>query len=236
LRSGVHVELTLTPSNYTYKVSSSKVIKDGSKNVGYLRFDSFSATAVSELQGHFRKFKNADVAELVIDLRYNGGGAVSIASILLDHISNAHPSKRQMYDDWNANYKHRNGIYSFEDRDDQDGDELNMKRVFFLVTKDSASASEAVINALMPHLGASNVITVGSRTHGKPVGMSPKVFGSNIYYLVNFILRNNAGNSISFSGIPANCPAPDDITRELGDSSETMLSTALHFIRTGKCG
>ena len=116
-----------------------------------------------------------------------------------------------------------------------EANDLNMKRVIFLVTRSSASASELVISALKPYLGETKVVTIGDATHGKPVGMSGRSYGSNYYFLINFLVRNNAGETTSFNGIPATCTAEDDITHIMGDIEETMLKTALHYIDTGSC-
>jgi len=235
LRDGSEINVTLTPSEYTFNVSLGKIITQGSKKVGYLRFDSFTESSVAEFETIFTTFHNGNIDELVIDLRYNGGGSVATASALLDNITNAYASQRQMYLDWNANYKRNNTSYTFEDADMQDGNELNMQRVFFLITKNSASASEAVISTLVPYLGADNIITVGDDTHGKPVGMSGKTYGSNYYFLINFFVRNNAGDTSSFDGIPTTCMAEDDLTHLMGDENETMLKTALYYIENGSC-
>jgi hypothetical protein len=235
LRDGNEIDVTLTPSEYSFNVSLGKIIIQGSKKVGYLRFDSFTESSVAEFENIFTKFHNENIDELVIDLRYNGGGSVATASALLDNINNTYASQRQMYLDWNLNYQNNNSSYIFEDVDMQDGNELTMKRVFFLVTKNSASASEAVISALIPYLGVDNVITVGDDTHGKPVGMSGKTYGSNYYFLINFFVRNNAGDTSSFDGIPTTCIAEDDLTHLMGDENETMLKTALYYIENDSC-
>ncbi len=235
LRDGNEIDVTLTPSEYSFNVSLGKIIIQDSKKVGYLRFDSFTESSVAEFETIFSTFYNEKIDELVIDLRYNGGGSVATASALLDNITNAYSGQRQMYLDWNANYKKNNTRYAFEDAELQDGNELNIPRVFFLVTKNSASASEAVISALIPYLGADNVITVGDHTHGKPVGMSGKTYGLNYYFLINFFVRNNAGDTSSFDGISTTCTAEDDLTHLRGDENETMLKTALYYIENGIC-
>ena len=235
LRDGSEINVTLTPSEYSFNVSMGKIITQGSKKVGYLRFDSFTESSVAEFETIFSTFYNENIDELVIDLRYNGGGSVATASALLDNITNVYSGQRQMYLDWNANYQHNNTNYTFEDADMQDGNELNIPRVFFLVTKNSASASEAVISALMPYLGADNIITIGDDTHGKPVGMNGKTYGLNYYFLINFFVRNNAGETTSFDGIPTTCTADDDLTHLMGDENETMLKTALYYIENGEC-
>ena len=235
LRNGTQLDVTVTPREYTFTVSLGKIITQGTQKVGYLRYDSFTESSVGEFESIFTIFHNDNIDELVIDLRYNGGGSVATASALLDNVTNDYASQRQMYLDWNANYQQHNSSYTFEDIDMQDGNELNMKRVFFLTTKGSASASEAVINALVPYLGEDNIITIGNFTHGKPVGMNGRVYGTNYYFLINFFVKNDADERTSFEGIPPTCLADDDITHIMGDENETMLKTALHYIETGLC-
>lgn len=235
LRDGTEQYVSVAPSEYTFNVSLGKIITQGTEKIGYLRYDSFTESSVAEFENIFTQFHNEGIDELVIDMRYNGGGSTLTASSLLDNITNAYPGQRQMYLDWNPNYQHKNSSYLFEDSDLQDGNELTMKRVFFLVTKASASASEAVINALVPYLGVDNVITIGDTTHGKPVGMSGKAYGLNYYFLVNFFVRNDLGDTTSFDGIPFTCYAEDDLTHLMGDENELMLKTALHYIDTDLC-
>lgn len=235
LRNGTQMDVTLTPSEYSFNVSLGKIITQGTQKVGYLRFDSFTESSVAEFENIFSTFQNENIDELVIDLRYNGGGSVATASALLDNITNAYASQRQMYLDWNTKYQHNNDSYTFEDADMQDGNELSMERVFFLTTKSSASASEAIINALVPYIGVNNIITVGDDTHGKPVGMSGRVYGQNYYFLINFFVRNDTAETTSVDGIPATCIAEDDITHIMGDENETMLATALYYIQNNSC-
>lgn len=233
LRGSNILDISVTPNEYTFKVTLGKVIPQGDKEVGYLRYDSFTSTSVEEFETEFTKFKNANIDELIIDLRYNGGGSVAVASTLIDNITNAYPGQRQGYLDWNDNYKHKNESFSFSD--EIEPNDLNMTRVIFLVTKNSASASELVISALKPYLGHTNIITIGSATHGKNVGMSGRVYGENYYFLINFYVRNNAGETTSFDGIPATCSAKDDLTHLMGNEDEEMLNTALYYIANNVC-
>ncbi len=234
LRGTDEINVTLTPQEYSFKVTEGKVITlENTKKVGYLRYDSFTGTSVEEIETEFTRFKNSNIDELVIDLRYNGGGSVSVASNLLDNISNAHSGERQVYLDWNANYKQNNESYYFSD--EADANDLNMSRIVFLVTQRSASASELVISALKPYLGDANVITIGTATHGKPVGMYGRVYGNDYYFLINFFIRNNAGETTSFDGIPATCTAEDDLGHQRGDENETMLKSALYYIENSAC-
>ncbi|MCF6245062.1 MAG: S41 family peptidase [Sulfurovum sp.] len=234
LRNNTQVNVTITPSDYTFKVSLGKVIPHNGMNVGYLRYDSFTGSSVDELEKIFTTFKSKNISELVIDLRYNGGGSIAVASALLDNITNQYAGQRQGYLDWNDRNKEKNEDFKFEDAGDRDGNELDMKRVIFLVTKNSASASELVISALKPYL-KDNIITIGTETHGKPVGMSGKVFNNNYYFLINFMVRNNADETTPFEGIPATCEAEDNLSFQRGDSDELMLKQALHYIDNSSC-
>jgi len=234
-RNGSLVDVTVTPDAYTFHVTLDRIIDRNGTKIGYLRYDSFTESSVAELETRFSELKTAGIDELVIDLRYNGGGDLSVASALLDNISATHPNQRQFYLDWNANYQQNNTDYRFEDASLQDGNELNLPRIFFLVTANTASASEAVINALIPYLGTANVITVGENSHGKPVGMRGRIYGEHIYFLINFFVRNNAGLYTSFNGIAPTCSAADDISHLMGDENETMLSTAIYYIENGQC-
>ena len=229
-RQGTEKSIVITPKEYTFKVTEGKIL---SNNIGYLRYDSFTSTSVTEFEAEFTKFHNDGITDLIIDLRYNGGGSVDVASTLLDNISNQYAGKRQVYLDWNANYKSKNSTYYFST--DTDGNELNMNRVIFLVTQNSASASELVISALKPYLGDANIVTIGDVTHGKPVGMNGRTYGDNYYFLINFYVRNDTGETTSLNGIPVTCAAEDDLTHLRGEIEETMLKTALHYIDTGIC-
>ncbi len=232
LRGSSEMDVSLSAQIYAFKVSLGKIIQEGKTKIGYLRYDSFTESSVAEFETIFTTFKAKNIDELVIDLRYNGGGSIATTSILIDNISNIHPGERQLYLDWNANYTHKNSTYHFEDIDMQDGNELNMQRVFFLVSEGSASASEAIISALSSYI---DIITIGEKTHGKPIGMGGRVYANNYYFLINFIVRNNADKSTSFSGIPVTCEAEDDLTHLRGDANESMLQTALTYMQTGTC-
>ena len=226
-RLGTDVNIVITPREYTFNVTESAIFGQ----VGYLRYDSFTSTSVAEFEREFTKFKAANISDIIIDLRYNGGGSVEVASTLLDNLSNQYAGQRQVYLDWNVNYQSQNSSYYFSD--DVESNDLNMQRVIFLVTENSASASELVISALKPYLGDANVVTIGTATHGKPVGMSGRSYGDNFYFLINFFVRNNAGYTTSLNGIAATCTAVDDFSHQRGDPEETMLKTALDYIANG---
>ena len=223
-------DIVITPQEYNFKVTQGNVFTHNNKNIGYLRYDSFTDNSYEEIKIAFSNFSTQGVNELVVDLRYNGGGSVTAASSLIEKISNSHEGEVQFYLAWNKNFTKNNVYTHFDEKESMD---LNMHRVIFLVTENSASASELVISALQPYLN--EVVTIGTNTHGKNVGMSGKKYENNIYFLINFYVKNSLNVISSKYGIEPTCSAEDDLNHLRGDPDETMLKNALHYIDTGLC-
>jgi len=231
-RGGESLTIAIAAQYYSYKVSSGSVVQsEKGENVGYLRFDSFTDTATDEIEPIFTSFKQAEITKLVIDMRYNGGGSLNTASILLDKLVRKRDNQIQFTTIWNSSYSHKNENYLFE----TDDNSLDLKQIVFLVTDDSASASELVINSLSASYLGVDVVLIGSTTHGKPVGMSGALFDNNVYYIINFTLANGDGFYDYFNGLAVNCPIEDDFSHEQGDVNEAMLKEALHYIDNGSC-
>jgi len=231
-REGENLTISLAVQYYSYKVSNGEILKTlNGEDIGYLRFDSFTENAIDEIEPIFDKFKEANIKKMVIDLRYNGGGSLNTASILLDKLVRDKDNKVQFTTIWNSSYSVNNESSLFQ----TDDNSLDLKQVIFLVTEDSASASELVINSLYASYIGVDVVLIGSTTHGKPVGMSATMYGNNIYYLINFSIANGDGFSNYFNGLPVNCPVADDLTHNLGDTNESMLKEALYYIDNGSC-
>jgi hypothetical protein len=107
---------------------------------------------------------------------------------------------------------------------------LGLERVFVITTASSASASEALINGLEPHM---DVIQIGSTTHGKPVGMYRFDFGMWSMLPVSIINVNAEGSADFFNGLEPDHQVIDDVTRQFGDPDEMCLAEALHYIQYG---
>jgi hypothetical protein len=203
--------------------------------VGYLRLDSFLGDdeILAQIESAFNSFKKESIEKLIIDLRYNGGGSVDLASKLLDKLVINKENQTQFTLAWNENYKNQNQIYRFN----SSSNALDLKQILFLTTQGSASASELVISAMMPYLPEENVVIIGDKTHGKPVGMSGQYDGSYYYFLINFVVQNSLGFYDYFNGLPvtSGCYIKDDPFHEMGDPKESMLKSALQYIDTGSC-
>jgi len=238
LRQNTHERCSakVTPREYTYKVVLDKIMETNEHHkVGYFRLDSFlgGKEITQQIDLAFDKFKKESISKLIIDLRYNGGGSVDIASKLLNKLTHKKDSQPQFTLAWNDEYKHNDEIYRFKTEENS----LDAEQIIFLTTQNSASASELVISAMKPYLGERNVIQIGERTHGKPVGMSGKVDSDYYYFIINFVVKNSLGFYDYFDGLKVTdgCEVDDDPYHEMGDRNESMLKTALKYIDTGSC-
>jgi len=226
----------VTPSEYVYDVVANKILQTNSnEKVGYLRIDSFLGDdkILAKFNLAFNKFQKESIKKLIIDLRYNGGGSVDLASKLLDKLTINKEAQSQFTLAWNDNYQKNNQIYTFN----KTSNSLELKQILFLTTQSSASASELIISAMKPYLPEEDVIIIGDRTHGKPVGMSAQSDGSYYYFLINFVVKNSLGFYNYFNGlaVTSGCAVADDPFHEMGDPKESMLKSALQYIDTGSC-
>ena len=210
-------------------VSQTAVIQAGSARVGYIHFRNFVQPSVTALNTAFQQLRDQGATELVLDVRYNGGGLVAVAQHLAGLIG-GEPLVGQVFAQFTHNDKQtgRNTSYLFESKPQA----LAVGRLVVIATPASASASEAMINGLRPFM---DVKVVGDTTYGKPVGQYGFEFCEKVLYPVAFLVTNARGQADYFSGIPADCAAADDLDRPLADAREASLAEALSVLRTGRC-
>lgn len=197
--------------------------------VGYFVMDKFVETTKAELDGAFALFKEAGAATVVIDMRYNGGGLISVAERVVNLAVGAKHAGSVAYGfEYNANYSAENSTTKIKKLDHSIGAE----HIIILTSSRTLSASELVINALFPY---AKVTLVGSDTGGKPYGSKGFDFCDKKLFPITFRLVNATGNSDYFEGLPADCFASDDLFHQLGDPQEGMLAAALAHLDTGAC-
>jgi C-terminal peptidase prc len=210
-------------------VSATEVVDSGRERVGYVFFRNFVTPSLNALDTAFTQLLQEGAGELVLDLRYNGGGLVSVAQHLGGLIGGKGTVGKVfvqfVHNDKNTS---RDSSLLFEDLPQA----LGVPRLVVIATRGSASASEAVINGLRPFM---SVAVVGDRTYGKPVGQYGFDFCDKVLYPVSFLVMNARGESNYFDGIPADCAAADDLDHAIGDTGEASLAEALHYLRTGQC-
>jgi C-terminal processing protease CtpA/Prc len=213
-------------------VPSTAIFDVGGTTVGYVDFRTFISTADAELDQAFAEFAIQDVSALVVDLRYNGGGLVSTAERLANLIGGFIAFDQVLSETlFNSSKSTFDSVVRFEDLP---GSLSLLLEVVFITTGSSASASELVINALLPH---TTVTLVGSPTFGKPVGQSGFPYCNDELLLrpVTFETVNALGEGKYFDGLGVRCSAADELQFALGDPAEASLATALEFLEKRMC-
>lgn len=212
-------------------VSLTQVVEVDGRRVGYLFFRNFVRPSTAALDEAFASLKAAGATDLVLDLRYNGGGLVDVAVHLASLIGGTRTAGQVM-----LNYVHNDRVGPIYNKTtrflDTPEQTLNLQRLIVITTRLSASASELIINSLRPYMP---VIVIGDTTYGKPVGQYGFNFCEKVLAPVAFALKNVNHEGDFFDGIAVDCAAPDDITHQLGDPAEASYAEALTFIRTGAC-
>ena len=252
---GSSVTTTLSKAVYNIDpVLFDSVYNVGSKKVGYFVFNSFAAVDNStgptqtkqEINRVFNKFQSNAINDLIVDLRYNGGGSVGTAEYLDSLIAPASVAGKEMY-----HYLYNDKLTAMESQVGlQDkvlfagGGSLNLDHVFFIGSSHTASASELTINVLKPYM---DVKLVGDTTYGKPVGFfsfhltdfpnggsTPKFLAD--LYAINFETRNANNEGGYFTGMIPNAAAADYVSLPWGDPNDDNLAKIFNFISTGTYG
>lgn len=240
-------------------VHFSNIIEKGNSKIGYMVYNQFIPGVAAngkmntqfddEIRGIFTKFKSENINELILDFRFNGGGYISSSSVISSLVvSNLTPGTLMNKEIWSKNgeaYVRRYWNYkdsNFENKWITEASNIgnNLKRVFVLVSGNTASASELVINNLKPHM---EVILIGTNTYGKDVGSITLDDEANKYRwnwgLQPIVLRtvNSKGeaNYGTKDGFTPNYIVNDNSLpwQEFGSEDETLMKKALEVI-TGK--
>ena len=203
--------------------------------VGYLAYQEFIGTGAAAMATAIDGFRVAGVTELVLDLRYNGGGSTTQARNLASLLGGSALSGR-VFAQYRFNAKNTASNFSQGFTASTStllaGPLETLSRVVIITSGGTASASELVINGLRPF---KNVITIGTTTYGKPYGFLPRDACGTTYSAVNFNTVNAQGFGDYSTGIVPTCTVADDLTRQLGDPAEQRTAAALTYIATGVC-
>ncbi len=205
------------------------IINTTSGKTGYMVFQDFLTTGESDIDDAFNYFKDNNINNLIIDLRYNGGGSISVAEYLAGWITGQNSG--QAFVKLINNAKHQS--LNVTDNIPVNANSLNLSKVYFITTESTASASELLINGLKPYL--EDVKLIGSKTQGKPVGMYAIEIHNKSYVMfpVSFKYTNADNVGDFFNGLAVDYPANDDVTHAFGDPQEGCLKVALNYINQG---
>jgi hypothetical protein len=202
----------------------------GGRNIGYLELASFILPAEPAMETVFAAFNDAGVNDVIIDLRYNGGGLLSTSNLLGDYFG-GEVAENLIFSKtlFNANRSAANDSIEFFDRL---LNSLSLSRLVAITASGTASASELVINGMEPHV---ETVLVGSNTFGKPVGQVGLEFCGNLLRAVAFETVNADDVGGYFDGLPADCAADDDLSIPVGAASDPNLVAAETYLATGAC-
>lgn len=244
-RAGTTFDVTLLSQVVASdSVKNTRVIDTPTGKVGYLTFDDHNAVAEKQLIDAFNLFKSQGVNDLVLDMRYNGGGLLYIASELAYMIAGPGTAgktfERPVYNNKtapDAPIPFRNTAYGFTSPNPAPAGAalpyLGLRRVTVLTTAGTCSASEAVINGLRGVDVEVNII--GGQTCGKPYGFTPVDNCGTTYFSIEFQGVNAKGFGDFADGFAPTCTVADDLNHALGDTAENVLAAALAYRATNAC-
>ena len=257
--AGVQRTVTLTSQTITHApVPIATTIPTASGPVGYIQFNDHIATAETPFINAVNQLKAQNITDLILDIRYNGGGYLDLASEVAYMVGNTTLTSGQTFEKLVFNDKNptRDPVtgalltptpfysttrgFPGSVPSGQALPTLNLNRVYIITGPGTCSASESIINSLR---GVNvQVFLIGSTTCGKPYGFYPQDNCGTTYFSIQFRGENAANFGDYSDGFsPANQPATnlgtsvagcsvaDDFTHAMGDPAESRIATALSF-------
>ncbi|NJS15374.1 MAG: peptidase S41 [Sphingopyxis sp.] len=235
------VEVTVTKATFSIDPISdrygAKIIEDGGRRYGYLNLRTFISSADPQLRAAFQDFRNQGISELIIDFRYNGGGLVSTAELMGDLLGRNRFSTEIFS---RTDFRPEKAANNERDFFSPQPESIAPTRIAFIGTGSTASASEFVINGMLPYLGT-DMALVGANTFGKPVGQIAidRAACDDRMRVVAFSTGNAAGTGDYFNGLASKvsrtCAAADSVSAPLGDARETSIRAAIDFLAGRSC-
>lgn len=260
---GTRRTIMMTSADVTFSaVNGNRIISTPTGPVGYLHVTTFSPFAAERaIADAITDMRAAGVTDLVLDLRYNGGGLLAVASQLAyavagDAATTGRVFEGLQFNDAAGNLNPIDGSVNeplpffntgvgFSVADGAPLQSLDLPRVFILSTDATCSASESIVNGLRG-IGV-EVILIGGTTCGKPFGFFPESNCGETYFTIQFRGVNDAGfgdyadgfapadSGDAFAVSTPGCAVADDLDSALGDETERLLATALSYRENGVC-
>jgi C-terminal processing protease CtpA/Prc len=233
--------VSVTKADYSIDPVSARygaqVITDNGRKIGYVNLRTFINTADPELRTAFANFKAQGITNVIVDLRYNGGGLVSIAETLANLLGGNRSSSDVIdYLTYRPEKSSNNSRTNFAVQ----AESVSPVKIAFIGMGGTASASELTINAFAPYLGANSAL-IGSNTYGKPVGQIAidRAACDDRLRVIAFAVENSAHQGTYYNGlsqfVAASCQSADDLTYPLGDPREASTRQALNFLAGQSC-
>ncbi len=195
--------------------------------VGHLVFKGFIGPSNAELDSAFTFFNSVGVQQLILDLRYNGGGRMDVTGKLVSMIAGPATAGKVF-----VMYRHNNkrGDYDNELNFEAEANALNLNQLIVIASRGTASASEVIINGLKPYI---NVVVIGDNTYGKPVGMHTWTYDDYAFVPISFALLNASNVGDYYDGLPADSYIEDGLAWDFTDRNEYRLKESIYYLETG---
>lgn len=225
----------------------SRTLDFNGQKIGYLMYNAFIRNKDTKLNDAFAQFKSDGVTDLVLDLRYNGGGSVETATDLASMITGQFNGEIFYQEFWNANRQSeraKDGLFDNTISNGAATNSLNLSNVYILTTSNTASASELVINGLDPYI---NTVQIGDATTGKfqasfllydapaPNFSRQQASPSHTYVMLPLVFKtaNKVGNTDFVDGLFPEITLKENFFNlgQLGESDEPLLAAALSEIQ-----
>lgn len=229
-RAGAQSTVEIAAATYTLTpVPTARVLTlPGGAVAGYVVLKDFITQAEAPLAAALADFRAAGATELIVDLRYNGGGRISTANAFASQIAGAlHAGSLFTELRYNAAHAASNSRFTLSV-----APAPAFGRVVVLTGPRTCSASELLVNGLRPY---AQVVTIGGTSCGKPFGFSPVESCATTFSAVNFQAYNAAGQGDYYDGIAPTCAASDTFSGALGDPAESLTAAAAAYLAGGSC-
>ena len=222
-----------TRSSLGYQVFTSEDFDGLTSPVGYFNYLTFNDNMLSDIDAAMAHFKSLGVKELILDLRYNGGGSGKAMEYLANYIAPASADGKFI-----ALRRHNDKLTSWDNDSKSvikriNGKSLDLERIFFITGKGTASASEVLINGFSPLM---NVVQVGGVTYGKPNGMYVIAFPEDNYTSPEYVFLpiayftvNGEGNGNYVDGLTPDNKRADDLYHNFG-VTEDNIKACLSYV------
>ena len=205
-----------------------------SDKVGYILYTTFNSNMKNEVTSALQQMKSEGITDLILDLRYNGGGDLDVCSDIASLLAPA-AADGKVFITLSHNLANKKEDTDYKIK--RTGNSLNLERLFVITGSGTASASESIINGLSPYM---DVQTVGNTTYGKPNGMyvflwPQKVSEKNAEYAflpICFYCMNSEGKADYDNGISPKQKRYDDLYHDFSEK-EDLIKACLTYIGTG---
>ncbi|KQN36088.1 hypothetical protein ASE92_08100 [Pedobacter sp. Leaf41] len=260
---GTSQDLVINRGSYNINpILYSNTYTVAAKKIGYIVFNSFTTNSVPLLDAAFAKFTTDGITELVVDLRYNGGGSVATSEAFTNLIAPASQNGKVMYTTyWTKTMQDKQATILQNQKFYQTGSD-GVRRMFSFYDYDYQPTAQGGNLEVFAKRGSLNGLTrvyflvaggtasasellinnlkpvmdvklIGRKTYGKPVGFFSLRIDKKDLYIPQFQTKNQSGFGDYFDGMAVDKDVVDDLTKDFGDPSEKLLAQALNYSATG---